>query len=143
MCIKGDQGPTERPQQQPTQCEHPTANRDRFWDLKASHCVEVFLTIVLIGVGLLQYRVYTRQAGIMDKQNEITVQSSRAIVFARDFASRKRTAQFRESPVNSNPTGGSTRFWKMEVPRLQKTCALPPTTPAVQMLKSNCRWGSP
>lgn len=53
------------PQDQPAPGKQPSGRRELFWDLKASHWVEVFLTVVLIGVGWLQYSVYTRQANIM------------------------------------------------------------------------------
>jgi hypothetical protein len=69
MSIEGDAESSE--QHQPAQGDQPTAPRERFWDLKASHWVEVFLTVVLICVGYLQYCVYTRQAGIMDTQTRI------------------------------------------------------------------------
>jgi hypothetical protein len=71
MGIEGDAEPSEQSNHQPFQGEQPSAQRERFWDLKASHWVEVFLTVVLICVGYLQYTVYTRQAGIMDQQTRI------------------------------------------------------------------------
>jgi hypothetical protein len=71
MSIEGSPEPTEQSRPQPAQGHQPTAQRERFWDLKASHWVEVFLTGVLICVGYLQYCVYTRQAGIMDTQTRI------------------------------------------------------------------------
>lgn len=46
-------------------------SREPFWDCKASHWIEVLLTVTLIIVGVLQYTVYNRQAGIMDKQADI------------------------------------------------------------------------
>jgi hypothetical protein len=72
MSIESDVEPREQPDKQPAQGEQPPAQRERFWDLKASHWVEVFLTVVLICVGYLQYRVYTRQAGIMEAQTHIS-----------------------------------------------------------------------
>jgi hypothetical protein len=72
MGIEGDAKPSEQPRHQPAEGGQPTAQRERFWDLKASHWVEVFLTVVLICVGCLQYRVYTRQAGIMEMQTHIS-----------------------------------------------------------------------
>jgi hypothetical protein len=43
-----------------------------FCDLKFSHLIEIFLTLSLVGVGASQVLVYLRQAGIMDKQAEIS-----------------------------------------------------------------------
>ena len=51
---------------EPSVAGKPAERRERFWDLKASHWVSVFLTIVLIGVGYLQYRVYNQQYTIME-----------------------------------------------------------------------------
>jgi hypothetical protein len=60
-----------------------------FMDFKASHWVELLLTIALIGVGLSQLFVYWRQAKIMDKQaqissdqNAISTSTQRAFVTA-------------------------------------------------------------
>src|SRR5258708_27241857 len=72
MSIEGDVESPGQPGEQPAQSEQPSAQRERFWDLKASHWVEVFLTVVLICVGYLQYRVYARQAGIMETQTHIS-----------------------------------------------------------------------
>lgn len=144
--LEGDTEPPEQPQRQRAQGDQPTAQREQFWDLKASHWVEVFLTIVLICVGLLQYRVYTRQAGIMDKQveiasrqNEITVQSSRAIVYAKDIRIEKKDGaipgkpgQFEAywwfSPVVEN--GGSTSTKNM---RISPQAAFDPSRPEVEV----------
>lgn len=68
MSIEGSPEPTAQASCQPARCEQPAAGSERFWDLKASHSVEVFLSLVLIGIGLLQYCVYSRQAGIMETQ---------------------------------------------------------------------------
>jgi hypothetical protein len=144
MSVEGDIQTPEQPQRQATQGEQPTAQRERFWDLKASHCVEVFLTVVLIGIGLLQYRVYTRQAAIMDKQaniafsqNEITVQSSRAIIYAKDVRVEKKDSaipgkpgQFEAywwfAPVIEN--GGSTSTKNM---RISAQAAFDPSRPEI------------
>jgi hypothetical protein len=42
-----------------------------FCNLKLSHCVQIFLTISLLAVAYAQYRVYTRQEGIMADQAAI------------------------------------------------------------------------
>lgn len=44
---------------EPSVAGKPAERRERFWDLKALHWVSVFLTIVLIGVGYLQYKSIT------------------------------------------------------------------------------------
>jgi hypothetical protein len=41
---------------------------ESFWDMKASHWVEVFLTVALIFVGVSQLIVYSHQASIMRGQ---------------------------------------------------------------------------
>jgi len=56
----------------PPNGQQPLERREQFWDLKASHWVEVVLTAVLIVVGFLQYLVYSRQAGIMEQQTAIS-----------------------------------------------------------------------
>ncbi len=47
------------------------ARKERFFDLKVSHCVEIILTLALVGIGCLQYTVYARQAVIMQTQVDI------------------------------------------------------------------------
>jgi hypothetical protein len=42
--------------------------KESFFDLKASHWVQIALTVVLGCIAYAQYSVYNRQAGIMDKQ---------------------------------------------------------------------------
>jgi hypothetical protein len=42
--------------------------------------IEIFVGLALIGVGYLQYTVYMRQAGIMEKQTAITIATNRAVV---------------------------------------------------------------
>jgi hypothetical protein len=54
-----------------------------FFDFKASHWVEIFLTVALFFVGVAQLFVYKRQATIMETQNKISEASQRAsVVFA-------------------------------------------------------------
>ena len=64
-----------------------------FFDFRASHWVEVALTIALLCVGASQLYVYWRQAGIMKtqadiaaRQNEITIATNRAIINFRPMA---------------------------------------------------------
>jgi len=71
MSIERRMAPNDQPSGEPSTSQQPPQRRERFWDLKASHWVEVFLTIVLIVFAGLQYCVYTRQAGIMDQQTAI------------------------------------------------------------------------
>jgi hypothetical protein len=59
------QASTESPQ-------GPRPTREPFWDFKASHWVEVFLTLALIAVGYLQYTVYNQQAALMNTQAQIS-----------------------------------------------------------------------
>ena len=66
MSVESSPQPNDHPATKPCCCTKISEQRERFWDLKASHWVGVFLTVVLIGVGWLQYRVYTRQANIME-----------------------------------------------------------------------------
>jgi hypothetical protein len=70
MSIESNTEPPEQPRYQLAEGHQPAALGERFWDLKASHWVEVFLTVVLICIGYLQYTVYTQQAGIMQTQDQ-------------------------------------------------------------------------
>jgi hypothetical protein len=72
MSVEGSAAQRGQPETQPRNGQQPLERRERFWDLKASHWVEVFLTVVLIVVGYLQYLVYSRQAGIMEQQTAIS-----------------------------------------------------------------------
>jgi hypothetical protein len=59
--------------------EPPGGNMDTsgpFWDFKASHWVQVCLTLALVGVGIAQFCVYNRQASIMSTQANISKQSN-------------------------------------------------------------------
>jgi hypothetical protein len=49
---------------------------ESFFDLKASHWVQIVLTIVLGCIAFAQYTVYNRQAGIMDKQADIATKQN-------------------------------------------------------------------
>jgi hypothetical protein len=61
--------------------KHNWEAKERFFDLKFSHYVELILTGILVCVGYLQYEVYTRQARIMDQQARIAQATSRAWVW--------------------------------------------------------------
>jgi hypothetical protein len=44
--------------------------KERWFDLKFSHFVEIILTGALVGIAYFQYTVYTRQAGIKSRPQE-------------------------------------------------------------------------
>src|ERR1700733_10039811 len=64
----------EQPQGQETQKppKRYWEAKEQFFDLKASHWVQIVLTIVLGCIAYAQYTVYSRQAGIMDEQTNIS-----------------------------------------------------------------------
>jgi hypothetical protein len=139
MSAEGGTGPHGQPEYQSPSGQQPSEGRERFWDLKASHWVEVFLTLVLIGVGYLQYKVYQRQAGIMQTQSEITLESARAIVFAKDLRVEKKDmaisgkpgqfeAYWQFSPNIEN--GGNTTTKNM---RISVQAAFDPSRPEIEV----------
>jgi hypothetical protein len=73
--IESDAEQTPAVEQTPARSEDQAINTDQrpdpFWDLKASHWATVLLTCALVGVGIAQYRVYSRQAEIMNGQQEV------------------------------------------------------------------------
>jgi hypothetical protein len=88
----------------------PYWKTEPFFDLKASHWVEIFLTAALLGVGGGQLYVYSRQASIMATQaeiartqNEISLQSARAIVFAKDVRVEKKDGAVPGKPGQFEP----------------------------------------
>jgi len=86
------------------------------WEAKPDsqpHWVEVGTLIVLVIVGIFQICIYFKQANIMQtqadialKQNEITVQSSRAIVFAKDVRVEKK-----DGPIPGQPGQFEAYWW--------------------------------
>jgi hypothetical protein len=79
--------------------------KEPFFDLKASHWVQIVLTVVLGCIAYAQYSVYNRQAGIMesqaniaDAQNKLAIQSNRAFLTIHDI-------HFIETPPNGTPNG--------------------------------------
>jgi len=83
--------PEARPEEQPRRRNRNA--RAQFFDFKASHWVEVALTVVLIGVGAAQALVYWRQTGIIKEQagiaaaqNRLTIENSRAFLILRDIS---------------------------------------------------------
>src|SRR4029077_595291 len=68
--ISGDQSPDQENRKPPKRYWNAT---EPFCDLKASHWVEIGLTLALVGVGIAQFTVYKRQASIMDEQARIAV----------------------------------------------------------------------
>jgi len=71
MTELGEQQPSNGRKEKPPKRNWEAARREHFFDLKFSHYVELILTAILVGIGYLQYTVYTRQAGIMDTQTRI------------------------------------------------------------------------
>ncbi len=71
MSDLGEQKPSERGNSKPTKGNWEAAPRQRFFDLKFSHYVEIILTAALVGIAYFQYTVYYRQAGIMQTQADI------------------------------------------------------------------------
>jgi hypothetical protein len=144
MSSAGEEKPDEQPSKKPP--KHHWNATEPLFDLRASHWVEIFLTIALFGVGVAQLVVYQRQAGIMEtqaeialRQNEITVQSSRAIVFAKDVRVEKKDraipgkpGQFEAywwfAPVVEN--GGSTSTKNM---RISAQAAFDPSRPEIEV----------
>jgi hypothetical protein len=70
MTNLGGEEPRQHAREEPPERQRPA--RERFWDFKASHWVEVVLTLALVVVGALQYSVYNRQARIMETQTDIS-----------------------------------------------------------------------
>ena len=69
-----------------------TVRREKFFDLKFSHYVEIILTIALVGIAYFQFTVYKSQAVIMQKeadiaseQNKISMEAQRAFVFVKEI----------------------------------------------------------
>ena len=63
-----------------------------FFDLKLSHWVEIALTAALVGIGIGQLIIYSRQATIMatqaniaDNQNKLTASIQRAFITVSSF----------------------------------------------------------
>ena len=77
-------GPKPKPEEnaKPPKRNWEATRKERFFDLKFSHYVELILTAILVGVGYLQFEVYTRQAGIMEQQTIISQAEHRPWVSA-------------------------------------------------------------
>jgi hypothetical protein len=117
-----------------------------FFDLKASHWVELFLTAALLGVGGGQLYVYWRQADIMTTQaeiaraqTEISLQSARAIVFAKDVRVEKKDGAIPGKPGQFEPywwfspiieNGGNTTTKNM---RIRPQATIDPTRPEIEV----------
>src|ERR1700719_2221947 len=71
LIIRSSQPPS--PKYEPPPRYRP---KKPFWDMRASHWVQIILTVALIGVGVSQLWVYRRQAGIMDTQARISEQAN-------------------------------------------------------------------
>jgi hypothetical protein len=75
MSNIGDQPPTEHAKYKPPG-RHWEAT-EPFFDLKASHWVEIFLTLALLCVGGSQAYIYWHQSGIMQTQANIATEQNR------------------------------------------------------------------
>jgi hypothetical protein len=91
----------------------------RFWDLSFSTITQLLAAIVLAGVGYLQYRVYSEQAGIMhgqlnatqDQLDQMRMQQ-RAFITASDYKVRRLTEHsqcWKFDPIISNTGETPTR----------------------------------
>lgn len=69
MSDLGEGIPNEKVSNKPPKRQWAAA--EPWFDFKASHWVEIFLTAALVFVGLMQLKVYWRQARIMDSQTRI------------------------------------------------------------------------
>ena len=123
MCNAGSEQERDHPNSQPPVAYNE--NKKSFFDLKLSHFIEIFLTFILIGVGVFQVCIYIRQSGIMQTQadiakvaNNINISVQRASVNAgqlkmekyvvQNDAERKR-AFWRFSPIFTNDGSTSTK----------------------------------
>jgi len=131
MSDLGNENPEAATNKKPPKSDWEATRNERFFDLKFSHYIEIILTGALVGIAYFQYSVYTRQAGIMETQarissdqNDITIQSARAIIYAKEVRIEKKSiadpvkpGQFEDlwqfSPVIEN--GGSTTTKNMRI----------------------------
>lgn len=77
MTDLGEIDPDDGRGDKPPKRNWEAIRKDKWFDLKLSHYVEVGLTAVLVWIGYLQYKVYTRQAGIMQQQADISENDQR------------------------------------------------------------------
>jgi hypothetical protein len=70
MTKLGTDEPNPHDPTKPPQCDRQP---EPWWDFKASHWVTAFLTGALVFVGILQYSVYSRQAGIMEADQRASI----------------------------------------------------------------------
>jgi hypothetical protein len=83
---------------------------ESFFNLKFSNVAEIFLGCALLVVGATQAFIYWRQAGIMKtqaniaiRQNEITIESTRAIVYAKEIRVEKKDGAIPGEPGKFEP----------------------------------------
>ena len=82
----------------------------------------ILLTTALVVVAFLQWKVYRRQATIMEKQSElienqynISKQTQRAFVFVKEIAVVYNRTPDRLSTYNSTSIPGETELWRLTV----------------------------
>lgn len=87
MSDLGEPDPSEGGNGKPPKRHWEATRKERFFDLKFSHYIEILLTTALVGIAYVQYTVYRRQAGIMQTQadiaqtqNKIAIESARAFL---------------------------------------------------------------
>ena len=90
MSVISDPQPSEQQSAEPPR-RHCKAT-ESFFDLKLSHWVEIGLTAALVGIGVGQLIIYSRQANIMatlanlaDDQNKLTASIQRAFITVSSF----------------------------------------------------------
>lgn len=66
MSDLGNPKPSGTPNEKPPKCNWEATRKERFFDLKFSHYIELILTAALACFAWLQFTVYKQQAGIME-----------------------------------------------------------------------------
>ena len=87
MSGLADQNPSDSGDGKPPKSDWEATRKEPWFDLKFSHFIEIILTGALVGIAYFQYTVYTRQAGIMQTQteisraqNDLTIEINRALL---------------------------------------------------------------
>jgi hypothetical protein len=76
----GETNPEDGGSDTPPKRNWEATRKERFFDLKFSHYVEIILTFALVGIAYFQYTVYERQAVIMDLQTKILAIAQRSFI---------------------------------------------------------------
>lgn len=71
MSDLSETDPNQGQNHKPPKRNWEAARKECFFDLKLSHCIEIVLTVALVGIAYFQYEVYKRQAKIMETQTGI------------------------------------------------------------------------